>query len=129
MFPLNKTKKKHIFLAKKLCMCKQKSNTFFSKNNCVCASGQKKKGEKSNWTKKKKRHERDVHYAHGHFGQPRCTVFPPFWGENFLVGPRKKHSGSTTHFPSPPPNQTPSIFGLRATLSIFGLVMGDFGWV
>ena len=34
MSPLNKIKKK---LVKKLCICKQKSNTFVSKNNCVCA--------------------------------------------------------------------------------------------
>ena len=38
MCPLNKTKKQHIFLAKKkkLCICKQKSNTFFREKSVYC---------------------------------------------------------------------------------------------
>ena len=69
MSPKNKTKKQHIFLAKKIYMCKQKSNTFFSKNNCACARG------------KNNAHVHCAHDTHGHFGQPRCTYFlppPPF---------------------------------------------------
>ena len=37
-----------------------------------------------------------------------CLVFSLFWGENFLVGPKRKHLGPTIFFSSLPPNQTPS---------------------
>ena len=37
---------------------------------------------------------------------PPHPVFSPFWGENFLVGPRRKHSGLTIILPSLPSNQT-----------------------
>ena len=49
MSPLNKIKKK---IVKKLCICKQKSNTFVSKNNCVCAV---QVGKKKSLRRKKKR--------------------------------------------------------------------------
>ena len=47
MYPLNKTKKQHIFLEKKLCIYKQKSNTFFQRKNCVpwIKKKKKKKGQ------------------------------------------------------------------------------------
>ena len=50
MSPLNKIKKK---IVKKLCICKQKSNTFVSKNNCVCAASAS--GKKKSLRRKKKR--------------------------------------------------------------------------
>ena len=34
------------------------------------------------------------------------SIFSPFWEENFLVGPRKKHLGSIIYFPFSLPNQT-----------------------
>ena len=36
------------------------------------------------------------------------SSFLPFQGENFLVGPVRKHQGPTFSFPSSPPNQTHS---------------------
>ena len=36
------------------------------------------------------------------------TQFSPYFGQNFLVGPGRKHSSPTIFFPSPPPNQTSS---------------------
>ena len=36
------------------------------------------------------------------------TFFSPFWGENFWVGPGKKHLSPTIYFSSSPPNQTHS---------------------
>ena len=33
------------------------------------------------------------------------SVFSPFWGENILVGPRRKNPDPTIYFPSSPPNQ------------------------
>ena len=47
MCPLNKTKKQHIFLAKKkLCICKQKSNTFFREKSVYCGLKKRKKRKK-----------------------------------------------------------------------------------
>ena len=34
------------------------------------------------------------------------SIFSPFWGENFLVGPERKHLNPTIYFPSSPPNET-----------------------
>ena len=36
------------------------------------------------------------------------SSFSPFWGENFLVGLRRKHLGFTIYFSSSPLNQTHS---------------------
>ena len=36
------------------------------------------------------------------------SIFSPFWRGNILVGPRRKHLGSTINFPFSPPNQTHS---------------------
>ena len=38
------------------------------------------------------------------------SVFFPFWRENFLMGPGRKHLGLTIYFPSSPPNQTYGLF-------------------
>ena len=32
------------------------------------------------------------------------TFFSPFWGKNFLMGPKRKYLGPTIYFPSFPPN-------------------------
>ena len=44
------------------------------------------------------------------------SVFSPFWGENFLVGPGRKHLSPNIYFPSFSPNQTHS---KRVFLPIF----------
>ena len=65
--------------------------------------GEEKKKEKGTWR---------CPCIHEHFCQLRKNLSPfsflSFWGENILVGPRRKHSCLTIYFISFPLNQTHS---------------------
>ena len=74
---------------------------------------------------KKKNFKNNKKWAFLFIKQPHFlySVFSPFLGENFLVGPRRKHPGPTIYFPSFPPNQTHSkkfsfLFSLQSFPSI-----------
>ena len=58
--------------------------------------------------KKKKNEKSEVKLQVQITGPFFCLFFSLFWGENFLVGPKRKHLGPTIFFSSLPPNQTPS---------------------
>ena len=45
-------------------------------------------------------------FLEAHFMNFPLLVFSPKWGENFLVGPKRKYPDPTIYFSSPPPNQT-----------------------
>ena len=84
----------------------------------ACPVNQKKKRkEKREGTSKGKKNKKGKKNEEDQCGQAHpqyqdvqffISVFSPFWEENVLVGPRRKHLGPTIYFPSSPPNQTQS---------------------
>ena len=84
----------------------------------ACPVNQKKKRkEKREGTSKGKKNKKGKKNEEDQCGQAHpqyqdvqffISVFSPFWEENFLVGPRRKHLGPTTYFPFSPSNQTQS---------------------
>ena len=77
--------------------------------------------------RKKKKSQLDKAHVHMHMGMDIFVnkekihlhlVFSPFQDKNILVGPEKKHLGSTIYFPSLPPNQK---YSKKKFLPIFSL--------
>ena len=78
---------------------------------CKSKEKKKRKHPKERKRKKEKKNEEDqCGQAHPQYQDVQffISVFSPFWEENFLVGPRRKHLCPTIYFPSSPPNQTQS---------------------
>ena len=77
--------------------------------------------------RKKKKSQPDKAHVHMHMGMDIFvnkekihlhSVFSPFWDKNILVGPEKKHLGSTIYFHSLPSNQ---IHSKKVFVPIFSL--------
>ena len=66
---------------------------------CSASGKKKKKNQQQQQQKEKEKKSRVIFFL---------SIFFPFWRKIFLVNPRRKHLGPTTHFPSLRPNQTPS---------------------